>query len=46
MTTRHTAWKGLQFDHGCQFIRASTTEFRAVVDEWTEAGEFGLGPSV
>jgi hypothetical protein len=38
MTTRRTSWKSLQFDHGCQFVRAVSAEFRAVVDSWVDAG--------
>jgi predicted NAD/FAD-dependent oxidoreductase len=38
MTTRRTSWKGLHFDHGCQFIRATSPEFRAVVEGWVAAG--------
>lgn len=28
-----------QFDHGLQFLRASTPEFKAVLASWLEEGE-------
>lgn len=39
LTTRKTTWKGLQFDHGCQFIRPVSEIFRAICEEWKEAGK-------
>jgi hypothetical protein len=39
LTTRKTTWKGLQFDHGCQFIRPVSETFKAVCEEWREAGQ-------
>lgn len=38
MTTRRTMWKAMQFDHGCQFIRAASPEMRAAVARWEAAG--------
>eukprot|EP00877_Chromochloris_zofingiensis_P000364 jgi/Chrzof1/10328/Cz04g38020.t1 len=36
--TRVTSFQSLAFDHGCQFFKADTAEFRGLVDEWIGAG--------
>jgi len=41
LTTRKTTWKGLQFDHGCQFIRPVSDTFKAICEEWRQAGDAG-----
>jgi hypothetical protein len=38
LTTRRTSWKGLQFDHGCQFIRPVSEKFKELCQEWHAAG--------
>lgn len=38
LTTRRTTLGGLQFDHGCQFVRPVSAAFRSVCDEWVAAG--------
>eukprot|EP00878_Enallax_costatus_P020481 GHUV01021655.1.p1 GENE.GHUV01021655.1~~GHUV01021655.1.p1 ORF type:complete len:467 (+),score=105.63 GHUV01021655.1:386-1786(+) len=38
LTTRRTTWKGLQFDHGCQFVRPARDTFKSICQEWLSAG--------
>lgn len=38
LTTRRTTWKGLQFDHGCQFVRPTSDTFKSICHEWLSAG--------
>lgn len=44
LTTRRTAWKGLQFDHGMQFIRPVSNTFRAIAEDWAAAGVIAAWP--